>query len=91
MILAARNEVASIGRRVREFAALISDAGLRGEVIVVSDGSTDGTAKAALNAGGELVRVLELPVNVSEGRGAERAAVWRPRMRSWSWPTLGRT
>ncbi|WP_406695908.1 glycosyltransferase family 2 protein [Singulisphaera sp. Ch08] len=66
VVLAARNEAASIGRRVREFATLIASTGLRGEVIVVSDGSSDGTADAARAAGGEVVRVLELPANVGK-------------------------
>ncbi|SIO61497.1 Glycosyltransferase, catalytic subunit of cellulose synthase and poly-beta-1,6-N-acetylglucosamine synthase [Singulisphaera sp. GP187] len=66
VVMAARNEAASIGRRVREFAAMIASSGLRGEVIVVSDGSTDETANAARLAGGELVRVLELADNVGK-------------------------
>lgn len=66
VVLAARNEAASIRRRVREFAELISASGLEGEVIVVSDGSTDETATAARAAGDRMVRVLDLPVNVGK-------------------------
>ena len=66
IILVARNEAATIGRRVREFAGLIAASGLRGEVIVVSDGSTDGTAQAARAAGVGMARVLELPTNVGK-------------------------
>ena len=66
IILVARNEAATIGRRVREFAGLIAASGLRGEVIVVSDGSTDGTAEAARAAGVGMARVLELPTNVGK-------------------------
>ncbi len=66
VVLVARNEAAAIGRRVREFAGLIAASGLRGEVIVVSDGSTDDTAQAARAAGGETVRVIDLPTNVGK-------------------------
>ncbi len=66
IILVARNESASIGRRVREFARLVAGSGLRGEVIVVSDGSADGTARAARAAGVAMARVLELPTNVGK-------------------------
>ncbi len=66
IILVARNEAAAIGRRVREFAGLIAASGVRGEVIVVSDGSTDGTARAARAAGGGMAHVIELPTNVGK-------------------------
>ncbi|MEJ7637204.1 MAG: glycosyltransferase [Singulisphaera sp.] len=66
IILVARNEAAAIGRRVREFAGLIAGSGSRGEVIVVSDGSTDETARAARAAGGGMARVIELPTNVGK-------------------------
>ena len=55
IVLVARNEEAAIGRRVREFASLIAASGLRGEILVVSDGSTDGTAQAAGAAGEGMV------------------------------------
>lgn len=66
VVLAARNEAASIGRRVREFGALIQASGRRGEIVVVSDGSTDRTADAAREAGVESVRVIELATNVGK-------------------------
>src|SRR5260370_10221881 len=46
-VLAAHNEEASISRRLDELGALIADAGQEGEVVLVSDGSTDGTAAIA--------------------------------------------
>lgn len=65
VVLAAHNEEANVGRRLRELCALVAASDLPGEVILVSDGSTDGTvgvARAAC-ADSELVRVIELPEN----------------------------
>lgn len=75
VVLSARNEASSIGRRVREFETLIADAGVGGEVIVVSDGSTDGTAQAARDAGAGHTRVLELPVNVGKAAALSAGCV----------------
>ena len=66
VILVARNEASAIGRRVREFASLITASGLRGEIIVVSDGSTDDTALTARAIEVEIARVLELTTNVGK-------------------------
>ncbi|MFO0951465.1 MAG: glycosyltransferase [Isosphaeraceae bacterium] len=80
VLIAAYNEHGSVGRRVREFAHRIASNGLDGEVVVVSDGSTDGTAEAARHAAAELaaggisvpVRVIALRRNV--GKSAALAA-----------------
>ncbi len=72
IIVAAYNETATIGRRVEELAGLIAEAGLDGEVIVVSDGSTDGTARAARAAARGSVLVLELPANVGKAAAMTR-------------------
>jgi cellulose synthase/poly-beta-1,6-N-acetylglucosamine synthase-like glycosyltransferase len=63
IILAAHNEEATIGRRVRELADLVRSPGLAGEVVVVSDGSTDRTVEIARSFAGDIVRVIELPQN----------------------------
>lgn len=69
MLLAALNEEATIGRRVREFARLLRNASVEGEVLVVSDGSTDGTNAIVeelareIDADGVSVRLLALPEN----------------------------
>ena len=63
IVLAARNEEETIARRLEELCLHLKDSGLAGEVVLVSDGSTDGTAAGAedfVKTG--LVRVLELPV-----------------------------
>jgi len=59
MVIAARNEAGSIGAKIENLLALDYDEG-RLEVIVVSDGSTDGTGEIAAARGGPAVRVLDL-------------------------------
>jgi glycosyltransferase involved in cell wall biosynthesis len=62
IVVAARNEEANLDRRLRELVTLLRASRCPGEILVVSDGSTDGTAAAArrIRTGG-LVRVLERP------------------------------
>lgn len=71
-VVAAHNEESSIGRRLDELNALLDGPGLDGEIIVVSDGSTDATATVARAHGKRRVRVLELRRN--EGKAA--ALTW---------------
>ena len=59
-VLCAHEEADCIAGRVTELAGLLTDAGIEGEVIVVSDGSKDGTADQARASGAENVRVVEL-------------------------------
>ncbi len=59
VVVAARNEEAQIGRRVRELLSQISDAQVNGEVVVVSDGSTDATVSRAREVADATTRVLE--------------------------------
>lgn len=65
-IVPAYNEAANIGAVL---SVLVECTGLLDEVIVVSDGSTDGTADVARSYG---VRVIDLPQNVGKG-GAMKA------------------
>jgi cellulose synthase/poly-beta-1,6-N-acetylglucosamine synthase-like glycosyltransferase len=60
-VVAAHNEEAAITRRLNELTNLLKASGLAGEIIVVSDGSTDLTAEVARSHPGGLVQVLELP------------------------------
>jgi cellulose synthase/poly-beta-1,6-N-acetylglucosamine synthase-like glycosyltransferase len=60
IILAAHNEEKGVDRRLDELTNLLAASGLDGEIIVVSDGSTDMTANAARAYEDRGVRVLEL-------------------------------
>jgi cellulose synthase/poly-beta-1,6-N-acetylglucosamine synthase-like glycosyltransferase len=75
VVIAAFNEEATIGRRANEFLAAIGAGRLEGELIIVSDGSSDRTAAAARDAiaaaadtaagasAAAHAHVIELPVN----------------------------
>ncbi len=67
-MLAAHNEAGNIERRLLELTGLLKASGLQGEIIVVSDGSTDETASLARSFTGQGVHVEELPAN--EGKAA---------------------
>ena len=87
VVLAAYNEQATIDRRVRELAGQLADSGLAGEVIVVSDGSTDRTAELARAVGGA-VRVRSRPHAAPHAlrrrhAGAEVNANSTPRSQRW--------
>ncbi len=73
IILAARDEEDNIERRVRELLGWLKVGQVDGEIIVVSDGSTDGTATLAKGCAADgRVRVLERPE--SEGKAAALTA-----------------
>ncbi|MGH7223502.1 MAG: glycosyltransferase family 2 protein [Gemmataceae bacterium] len=61
IIIAAHDEEQSVVRRLQELTGMLDAGGLDGEVILVSDGSTDGTAALARTFTKERVRVCELP------------------------------
>lgn len=61
MILAVLNEEDRIVRRLKELSELLTATGLPGEILVISDGSTDDTAELARNLEDEFIRVIELP------------------------------
>jgi cellulose synthase/poly-beta-1,6-N-acetylglucosamine synthase-like glycosyltransferase len=77
IIVAAYNEEETLADRLDELTALIKSAELDGEIIVVSDGSTDLTAQVAEQHGGGLVRVYTLSKRVGKAAalsfGAQRA------------------
>lgn len=63
VVIAAHNEAANIQRRVRELLRLIDRLDSSSEVIIVSDGSTDGTDRLAREVGDARVRVIQQPGN----------------------------
>ena len=65
IIIAAKDEEASIATRIENLRECLKGRGSRAELIVVSDGSADRTAPVARMSGEPLVRVIEL----SESRG----------------------
>jgi len=81
MVVAAYNEEANVARRLDEMLARVASSGAAGEVVLVSDGSTDRTAEVARGFAGRGVRVVELPANrgkaaaLSEGCAAATGEV----------------
>jgi cellulose synthase/poly-beta-1,6-N-acetylglucosamine synthase-like glycosyltransferase len=71
-VVAARNEEAGIDRRLTELTRLLDATGFEGEIIVVSDGSTDDTARIALGHTKRYVRVVELPESVGKASALTR-------------------
>ena len=70
ILIAAHDEEAAIVRRIRELNEQLSSVCIPGEIIVVSDGSTDSTAGLARSQADANVRVVEL-----EQRAGKAAAL----------------
>src|SRR5262249_44806216 len=67
VVLPAYNEVARIATCIDRARAYLDAQGYASELIVVSDGSTDGTARVAREVGGTRVRVIETTPNRGKG------------------------
>jgi glucosyl-3-phosphoglycerate synthase len=75
--LPARNEAATVGGIVEAVrATLVDGAGLVDEVLVLDDGSSDGTAAAAAAAGGQVYRVDAVLPELPDGAGKGNA-LWK--------------
>lgn len=66
IVMAALNEESLITRRLSELSQLLASSPLSGEIIVVSDGSTDETASRARKFTSDWLRVVELPKNLGK-------------------------
>jgi cellulose synthase/poly-beta-1,6-N-acetylglucosamine synthase-like glycosyltransferase len=73
VVVAAFNEVGRIAARRDELSAMLESSGWVGEVVIVSDGSTDGTAAAARRGAAGSVRVMEVVENVGKAEALTRA------------------
>jgi len=66
IIMTAFNEETSVERRLSELSRLLATSGLHGEIVVVSDGSTDRTADCARRFSGDFLHVIELSTNLGK-------------------------
>jgi poly-beta-1,6-N-acetyl-D-glucosamine synthase len=65
-VTCAHDEAHRIGTRVAELTAMMQASGIEGEIVVVSDGSTDDTAERARGLGSDNVHVVEIPERVGK-------------------------
>lgn len=72
IVLVVHNEGSSMDRRLGELTSLLAASARNGEILVVSDGSTDHTVAKARAHETKRVRVLELPVNVGKAEALTR-------------------
>jgi glycosyltransferase involved in cell wall biosynthesis len=78
IIIPAFNEAQKIGRDVEAAALFLFDHGFVGEIIVVDDGSTDGTAEAAGRASvpsSVITRILRLEKNSGKGAAVRQGVL----------------
>jgi len=69
VVIPAYNEEKSISAQIREVAQVLEASGRASEIIVVDDGSTDGTGDCAAREGVEVIRV---PQNTGYGNAVKR-------------------
>jgi cellulose synthase/poly-beta-1,6-N-acetylglucosamine synthase-like glycosyltransferase len=74
ILLAVHDEEASIDRRLRELTEQLASAGCQGEILVVSNGSTDGTVALARAHTKGPVRVLDIPEKIGKAAALSVAA-----------------
>ena len=92
ILIPAYNEESCIVRRIDEFTAMLAATGLDGEIIVISDGSTDRTAALARERAGQSVKVLDLQQNVGKAEALAYARdvargdvlVWADARQHWA-------
>lgn len=75
IIVAAHNEEQSVVRRLEELTRMLEVTGLDGEIILVSDGSTDGTVPLARTFTKNRVRVCELSERLGKAAALNNGCV----------------
>jgi glycosyltransferase involved in cell wall biosynthesis len=76
IVIPAYNEEARLGDSLRAILRYVGDAAIHAELLVVDDGSTDGTARIAASAlQGHPGRVLSLPENRGKGCAVRRGVL----------------
>lgn len=73
-ILCAYNEAGRIGNRLRELCAMLEETGIEGEILLVSDGSTDATLTVARELDRPYLRIVELPDRVGKAAALSHGA-----------------
>ena len=73
LVIPVRNEAGNIGPLLQEIAATLEPAGCRWEVLVIDDGSTDGSAAEVAAAAADDDRIACLPLVGSRGKSAALA------------------
>lgn len=73
-VVAARNEQHAIEGRLQELIGLLEKAGVQGEILLVSDGSSDDTATIVRLYTKETVRLIELSQSVGKAEAISRGA-----------------
>ena len=66
IVIACHNEAENIARRIAELQELLRPLSPESEIIIVSDGSTDGTERIAAATGALNVRVIQQPRNMGK-------------------------
>ena len=73
IVMAVHNEAVHLARRLDELVALVAATGMPGEIIVVSDGSTDDSVDIARQFADRGVRVIALESNEGKAAALSRA------------------
>ncbi len=73
-VLCVHNEAGRIGNRLRELCDLLDQTGIEGEILLVSDGSTDATLTVAREMDRPYLRIIELPRRMGKAAALSHGA-----------------